>query len=142
MDTSRVFSASDSASDSSGEALRGRRGGAAAQGLSRSAAGALGGLGTRSGVQSLALGSSWRNSEMEGKGRMVPGLSASRRWSTRTATTAAGGAGAAATGGGGAGVGGTPGGVAGGNAAGCETKALGEVTLICGKRSAGEKHTG
>lgn len=54
--------------------------------------GALGGVGMRSGVPSLALGSSM-NSVMDGKGRMVPGLSVSLRCSD-TAAAAAAGAGA------------------------------------------------
>lgn len=51
--------------------------------------GALGGVGMRSGVPSLALGSS-TNSVMHGKGRIVPGLSASLRCSNITATAAGG----------------------------------------------------
>lgn len=45
-------------------------------GLWRSEIGALGGVGLRSGVPSLAQGSSM-NSVMDGKGCMVPGLSVS-----------------------------------------------------------------
>ena len=66
--------------------------------------GALGGVGMRSGVPSLALalGSSMK-SEMDGKGRTIPGLSGFLRCSNTAATAAATitGAGAAtATGGG------------------------------------------
>lgn len=58
--------------------------------------GALGGEGMRSGVPSLALGSSM-NSVMDGKGRIVPGLSVSLRCSNTAAAaiTGDGGAGAA-----------------------------------------------
>lgn len=53
-------------------------------GLRRSVIGALGGVGMRSGVPSLALGSSM-NSVIDGKGRIVPGLSVSRRCSNTAA---------------------------------------------------------
>lgn len=53
--------------------------------------GALGGVGMRSGVPSLALGSSM-NSVMHGKGRIVPGLSASLRCSSTAAAAAGTGA--------------------------------------------------
>lgn len=59
--------------------------------------GALGGVGMRSGVPSLALGSSM-NSVIDGKGRIVPGLSVSLRCSDTAAAAIAGncaGAGAA-----------------------------------------------
>lgn len=51
--------------------------------------GALGGLGIRSGVPSLAQGSSM-NSVMDGKGRITPGLSVSLRGSNAAAGAAAG----------------------------------------------------
>ena len=86
MDTKRVFSSSSSTSDSSGEVQRSRRG-LVSWGLRRSVVRALGGVGMRSGVPSLALGSSM-NSVMEGKGRIVPGLSVSLR-SSNTAAAAA-----------------------------------------------------
>lgn len=73
------------------------------RGLRRSEIGALGGLGMRSGVVSLALGSS-RNSVRDGKGRIVPGLSVSLRWSN-TADAGAG-TGADASGGDGTATGG------------------------------------
>lgn len=50
--------------------------------------GALGGVGMRSGVPSLALGSSM-NSVMDGNGRMLPGLSVSLYGSMAAAATAA-----------------------------------------------------
>lgn len=50
--------------------------------------GALGGVGMRSGVPSLALGSSM-NSVIDGKGRIVPGLSVSLRCSNTAAAAAA-----------------------------------------------------
>lgn len=92
MDTKRVFSSSSSTSDSSGEVQRGRRG-LVSWGLRRSVIRALGGVGMRSGVPSLALGSSM-NSVMEGKGRIVPGLSVSLRSSNTAAAAAVTGAGA------------------------------------------------
>lgn len=49
--------------------------------------GALGGVGMRSGVPSLALGSS-KNSVIDGKGRIVPGLSVSLRCSNTAAAAA------------------------------------------------------
>lgn len=49
--------------------------------------GALGGVGMRSGVPSLALGSSI-NSAIDGKGRIVPGLSVSPRCSSTAAAAA------------------------------------------------------
>lgn len=59
--------------------------------------GALGGVGMRSGVPSLALGSS-KNSVIDGKGRIVPGLSVSLRCSNTASAAVTGnsrGAGAA-----------------------------------------------
>lgn len=56
--------------------------------------GALGGVGMRSGVPSLALGSSMK-SVIDGKGCIVPGLSVSLRCSN---TAAAGAGGSAADG--------------------------------------------
>jgi len=78
-----------------------------------------------------------RKSEMEGKGRTVPGLSASLRRACVTAAAGTGGAAAAAAGaaaGGAAAGGGAGGGVAGDGAAGEGTveAVVGEVTLICG----------
>lgn len=52
--------------------------------------GALGGLGIRSGVPSLAQGSSM-NSVMDGKGRITPGLSVSLCGSNTAAAAAAAG---------------------------------------------------
>lgn len=75
MDTKRVFSCSSSTSDSRGEVLGGRMR-LVSWGLRRSVIGALGGVGMRSGVPSLALGSSM-NSVIDGNGRIVPGLSVS-----------------------------------------------------------------
>ncbi len=72
MDTKRVFSRSSSTSDSSGE-VEGGLWTLVSRGLRRSAIGALGGVGMRSGVPSLALESSM-NSVIDGKGRIVPGL--------------------------------------------------------------------
>lgn len=51
--------------------------------------GALGGVGMRSGVPSLALGSSM-NSVIDGKGRIVPGLSVSLRCSNTDAAAITG----------------------------------------------------
>lgn len=50
--------------------------------------GALGGVGMRSGVPSLALGSSM-NSMIDGKGRIIPGLSVSLRCSNTAAAAVA-----------------------------------------------------
>lgn len=101
MDTKRVFSVSSSTSDSSGEAGGGLRR-LLSCGLRRSEIGALGGVGMRSGVPSLAQGSSM-NSVIDGNGRMVPGLSVSLLRSNTAADVgtgpcarAAGGTGAAA----------------------------------------------
>lgn len=100
MDTKRVFSVSSSTSDSSGEVRGLRR--LLSCGLRRSEIGALVGVGMRSGVPSLAQGSSM-NSVIDGKGRMVPGLSVSLLCSNTAADVgtgncagAAGGTGAAA----------------------------------------------
>lgn len=78
-----MFSPSSSTSDSRGEVLGGLRR-LVSCGLRRSLIGALGGVGMRSGVPSLALGSSI-NSVIDGKGRIVPGLSVSLRWSNAAA---------------------------------------------------------
>lgn len=88
MDTRRVFSGSSSASDSSGEELGGLIRWAS-RGLKKSVMAALGGLGTRSGVPRLALGSSIK-SVMDGKGRMVPGLSVSLSGSDTAAAASTG----------------------------------------------------
>lgn len=101
MDTKRVFSVSSSTSDSSGEVGGGLRT-LLSCGLRRSVIGALVGVGMSSGVPSLAQGSSM-NSVIDGKGRMVPGLSVSLLCSntgvgTGNCAGAAGGTGAAAAG--------------------------------------------
>lgn len=96
-----MFSVSSSTSDSSGEAGGGLRM-LLSSGLRRSEIGALGGVGMRSGVLSLAQGSSM-NSVIDGNGRMVPGLPVSLLCSSTAADVgtgncagAAGGTGAAA----------------------------------------------
>lgn len=83
-----MFSVSSSTSDSSGEGGGGLRR-LLSCGLRRSEIGALGGVGTRSGVPSLAQGSSM-NSVIDGKGRMAPGLSVSLLCSTTPADVGTG----------------------------------------------------
>lgn len=119
MDTKRVFSVSSSTSDSSGEVGGGLRR-LLSCGLRRSEIGALGGVGMRSGVPSLAQGSSM-NSVIDGKGRMVPGLSVSLLCSNTAADVATGNCAGAA--------GGTGAAAAAGTMAERGAKVMGEVTL-------------
>lgn len=116
MDTKRVFSVSSSTSDSSGEVGGGLRR-LLSCGFRRSEIGALGGVGMRSGVPSLAQGSSM-NSVIDGNGRMVPGLSVSLLCSNSAADVGIG-AGAAAA-------------AAAATTAERGAEVIGELTLTCG----------
>lgn len=113
-----MFSVSSSTSDSSGEVGGGLRR-LFSCGLRKSETGALGGVGMRSGVASLAQGSSM-NSVIDGKGHMVPGLSVSLLCSNTAADVGTGNWAGAAGGNG----------TAPGTMAESGAEVMGEVTLI------------